>query len=63
MAQENAIASELEPAVKRLQELEKEVASVSVPLSYTGELYHLRLHIHLIAEKLASRSVKPVSDT
>jgi len=62
MARENATASELAPAVKRLQELEKEVASVSVPLSYTGELYHLRLHIHLIAEKLASRSVKPISD-
>jgi TRAP transporter TAXI family solute receptor len=61
-AHENAIASELEPAVIRLHELEKEVASVSVPLSYTGELYHLRLHIHLIAEELASRSVKPISE-
>jgi TRAP transporter TAXI family solute receptor len=36
----------------RLRRLEREVTSVSVPLSYTGELYHLRLHIHLLQERL-----------
>jgi hypothetical protein len=25
---------------------------VSVPLAYTGEQYHLRLHIHLLQEEL-----------
>jgi hypothetical protein len=40
---------------------EREVASVSVPLSYTGELYHLRLHIGFLQEKLeklADRSAR-----
>jgi TRAP transporter TAXI family solute receptor len=40
-------------ALNRLKNLEKEVASVSVPLSYTGELYHLRLHIAFVEERLA----------
>jgi TRAP transporter TAXI family solute receptor len=39
-------------AINRLEELEREVASVSVPLSYAGELYHLRLHIGFLQEKL-----------
>jgi TRAP transporter TAXI family solute receptor len=42
-----------EAFMKRLKELEKEVASISVPLSYTGELYQLRLHIGFIQEKVA----------
>jgi hypothetical protein len=37
---------------RRLQALESDVASVSVPLAYTGEQYHLRLHIHLLREEL-----------
>jgi hypothetical protein len=28
------------------------VASVSVPLAYAAELYHLRLHIRFLQEKL-----------
>jgi TRAP transporter TAXI family solute receptor len=36
----------------RLQALERDVASVSVPLAYAGEQYHLRLHIHLLQERL-----------
>jgi hypothetical protein len=43
-----------------LKELEREVASVSVPLSYTGELYHLRLHIGFLQEKLAAQSSQKV---
>ncbi|MGE5818063.1 MAG: TAXI family TRAP transporter solute-binding subunit [Deltaproteobacteria bacterium] len=38
--------------IKRLKELEREVASVSVPLSYTGELYHLRLHLGFLQERI-----------
>jgi phytoene/squalene synthetase len=52
-------AREAEAAMKRLNEIEKDVAFVSVPLSYTGELYQLRLHIGFIKEnaaKLANRS-------
>jgi TRAP transporter TAXI family solute receptor len=45
-----------EGIIRRLKNLEKEVASVSVPLSYTGELYNLRLHIRLLADKIAAIS-------
>jgi TRAP transporter TAXI family solute receptor len=41
--------------LKRLKELEAEVASVSVPLSYAGELYHLRLHIGFLQERLEKK--------
>jgi hypothetical protein len=36
----------------RLKELERHVTSVSVPLPYAGELYHLRLHIGFLQERL-----------
>ncbi len=43
--------------LRRLADLEREVASVSVPLSYTGELYNLRLHIDLLQQELEKRKV------
>jgi TRAP transporter TAXI family solute receptor len=46
----------------RLQALESDVASVSVPLAYTGEQYHLRLHIHLLQEELDRREKGPKAD-
>ena len=52
MVEKGAIAGDAQSALNRLNELEREVASVSVPLSYTGELYHLRLHIGFLQEKL-----------
>ena len=39
---------------ERLRTLEREVASVSVPLAYAGEQYHLRLHIRFLQERLAA---------
>jgi len=50
---QDADAQGAEAAMKRLKELEKEVASISVPLSYTGELYQLKLHIGFVQEKVA----------
>jgi hypothetical protein len=47
---------------RRLQALESDVASVSVPLAYTGEQYHLRLHIHLLQEELDRRENRPKTD-
>ena len=50
------------PLLRRLAELEREVASVSVPLSYRGELYNLRLHISLLQqqlEKLGGQASRP----
>ncbi|HXV79496.1 MAG TPA: TAXI family TRAP transporter solute-binding subunit [Candidatus Binatia bacterium] len=47
-----------EGVISRLKNLEHEVASVSVPLSYAGELYNLRLHIRLLADKIAAISTE-----
>jgi hypothetical protein len=66
MIQKEAIAGDAQLAIHRLKELEREVASVSVPLSYAGELYHLRLHIGFLQEKLeklAGRSARPGDKT
>ena len=46
----------------RLLALEREVASVSVPLAYAGEQYHLRLHIHLLQEELDRLENRPKTD-
>jgi hypothetical protein len=35
-----------------LERIEKEVVHVSVPLSYAGELYSLRIHIAYVRESL-----------
>jgi hypothetical protein len=52
MFQKGAMTGDAKLAIDRLKELEGEAAAVSVPLSYTGELYHLRLHIGFLQEKL-----------
>ena len=57
--QEKASAGEAQSLLDRLANLEREVTSVSVPLSYTGELYNLRLHIHLLQQKLERLSQSP----
>jgi hypothetical protein len=44
-----------ESILRQLHELEHDVAAVSVPLAYTGELYHLRLHIRLLQDELTMR--------
>jgi hypothetical protein len=46
-------------ATERLQEylvglngIEEKVSNISVPLSYSEELYHLRMHIDMLRSKL-----------
>ena len=46
----------------RCRELEREVASVSVPLAYASEQYHLRLHIHLLQERLDTLAAGALRD-
>jgi TRAP-type uncharacterized transport system substrate-binding protein len=36
----------------RLKKIESETAQIDIPLSYTDQLYNLRLHIRLLAQKL-----------
>jgi hypothetical protein len=52
--QEEKVSGHAASLIERLSELDRQVASVSVPLSYTAELYHLRLHIRFLQEKLQS---------
>lgn len=48
--------------LKALDSLEAQAEKVSLPLSYTDELYTLRHHIHLVRKKLirAQQTGKPV---
>jgi TRAP transporter TAXI family solute receptor len=54
LVQDETVDGRTELAARRLRALEREVADVSVPLAYAGELYHLRLHIRLLQDKLES---------
>lgn len=47
---------------ERLRALDREVASISVPLAYAGELYHLRLHIRLLQEKLETLAERTAAE-
>jgi TRAP transporter TAXI family solute receptor len=58
LIRQGADAADAQLARERLSSLEGEVASVSVPLSYMGELYHLRLHIGFLQEKLEKLSAE-----
>ncbi len=43
---------DLEKTIAKLDDLERNVATISVPLSFREELYDLRLHIDLLRKKL-----------
>lgn len=48
-------ASEIEPLLKRLRDIERQVTFVEVPLSYMAEVYHLRLHLTMLLDRLQAR--------
>ena len=41
--------------LSELKRLQKEVGQVVVPLSYTDDLYHLRLHIEFVRNRFSKR--------
>jgi hypothetical protein len=43
---------ELDQEIVRLADMEHNIAFIQVPLSYMEELYHLRLHVTMLQEKL-----------
>jgi len=47
--------------LRELAEIERRVEHVNVPLSYTDELYSLRTHIHMVAERLVEPAPVPAS--
>jgi hypothetical protein len=48
------IDQDLEKTIAKLDDLERNVATISVPLSFREELYDLRLHIDLLRKKLGN---------
>ena len=46
------MASHLDEYLARLNRIEAQVCQTSVPLSFSNELYHLRLHIEMLRNKL-----------
>ena len=53
-------AEVLRTSIQRLDEIEEEARKVTVPLSYSDELYNLRLHIDLVRGKLKKGLVNRV---
>ena len=52
---ENAIGKRPnDELLDELAEIERRVENINVPLSYTDELYSLRTHIHMVAERLVA---------
>jgi TRAP transporter TAXI family solute receptor len=49
-------AKTISTSVQKLDDLEEEVRKVKVPLSYSDELYNLRLHIEMVRNKLRGKS-------
>jgi hypothetical protein len=47
-----ALPDRIDEYLSELDGLEEKVARISVPLAYTEELYHLRMHIDLLRKSL-----------
>ncbi len=45
-------AKRLQEYLVKLEEIEEKVSNIAVPLSFSEELYHLRMHIDLLRSKL-----------
>jgi TRAP transporter TAXI family solute receptor len=50
--QKDDMAAHLDEYLTRLNHIEAQVCQTSVPLSFSNELYHLRLHIEMLRNKL-----------
>jgi hypothetical protein len=46
------MAAHLDEYITRLNRIEVQLSQTSVPLSFSNELYHLRLHIEMLRNKL-----------
>ncbi|MGD8701230.1 MAG: TAXI family TRAP transporter solute-binding subunit [Desulfosarcina sp.] len=56
------MSQSLQKTVARLDDLEKTVAQISVPLAFREELYDLRLHIDLLRKKLGRGKIGRPAD-
>ena len=57
---EQLTADALQTSIRMLDAIEEDVRKVTVPLSYSDELYNLRLHIDLVRSKLKKGQVNRV---
>jgi hypothetical protein len=57
---EQLTADALHTSIRMLDAIEEEVRKVTIPLSYSDELYNLRLHIDLVRSKLKKGLVNRV---
>src|SRR5690606_38548139 len=46
-----SLPTELDSEIQRLEQLEDELATVEVPLSYTHELYELHMHLRYVINR------------
>lgn len=51
-AMEEKTAVRLQKYLVKLDRIEEKVSNIAVPLSFSGELYHLRMHIDMMRSKL-----------
>ncbi len=56
-------AANLAEKISQLNRIEVQVSQTSVPLSFANELYHLRLHIQMLREKLIKVGRRSDNDT
>ena len=56
IVQKGVTAAEVEKYLAELDRIEEKVSNVSIPLSYSEELYDLRLHIEMLRNKLRKPS-------
>lgn len=47
-----SLPAELDSEIERLEQLEDELATVEVPLSYSNQLYELHMHLRYVIERL-----------
>ena len=57
-AHKKDLPAHLDDYLLKLNGIEEQVTNISVPLSYSEELYHLRLHIDMLRNKLLKYSEK-----
>jgi hypothetical protein len=57
------MAAHLDEYITQLNRREVQVSQTSVPLSFANELYHLRLHIEMLREKMIKASRRSNKNT
>jgi hypothetical protein len=59
----NPSMAALDRCTAKIEKIEKDLAEVNVPLSYADQLFHLRMHVRFVKQRLddARHGVAPTS--